>query len=71
MSKIKMTVNGALIEASEGQTILQACRANNINVPALCYLDELPPDGSCRMCYVEIEGAQYMGIPAPLLPKTA
>ena len=61
MSKtIKLTVNGTLIEAVEGSTILQACKRNNIEIPALCYLDELVPDGACRMCYVEVEGARNL-----------
>jgi len=57
---IKLTVNGTLIETGEGSTILQACRQNNIDIPALCYIDGLPPDGSCRMCYVEIEGSRSL-----------
>jgi len=61
MSKtIKLTVNGTSIEANDGTTILQACIQNNIDVPALCYMDELHPEGSCRMCYVEVEGSRNL-----------
>lgn len=56
MSNITITINGKQIEAAEGTTILEAARANGIKIPTLCYLKELDPRASCRMCVVEIEG---------------
>ena len=40
----------------EGQTILEVCRDNGIEVPTLCYEPKLPGFGACRMCVVEVEG---------------
>ena len=57
---IHITVNGTVIEAEDGATILQTCRKNNIEIPALCYLDGLLPDGACRMCYVKVEGSRSL-----------
>ena len=53
---IELTVNGSPIVVEEGLTILKACRQNNIEIPTLCYIEGLKIDGSCRMCFVEIEG---------------
>ena len=52
---IKLTINDQPIEAREGQTVLEAARANKITIPTLCYHKDLSPVGSCRMCLVEVE----------------
>lgn len=53
----KLTVDGREIEAQDGMTLLQACLDNGIYIPNLCYLEEMEdPPGSCRLCFVEIEG---------------
>ena len=49
-------VDGRQLEAFEGQTILEVCRANGIEVPTLCYDPKLPGFGACRMCIVDVEG---------------
>jgi formate dehydrogenase major subunit len=37
-------------------TVLDACRAVGVEVPALCSADRLSPGGHCRSCLVEIDG---------------
>lgn len=54
---MKVTLNGTVYEAEPGQTILDVARANNVNIPTLCYLSELSPFGACRVCLVEVEKA--------------
>jgi NADPH-dependent glutamate synthase beta subunit-like oxidoreductase/formate hydrogenlyase subunit 6/NADH:ubiquinone oxidoreductase subunit I/ferredoxin len=49
-------VDGRTLPVHEGQTILEVCRANGIEVPTLCYEPKLPGFGACRMCVVEVEG---------------
>ena len=49
-------IDGQRLEAFEGQTILEVCRANGIEVPTLCYDPKLPGFGACRMCVVDVEG---------------
>ena len=51
-------VDGRRLPAFEGQTILEVCRANGIEVPTLCYEPKLPGFGACRMCVVEVEGEE-------------
>lgn len=53
---IHAIIDGIPVEVEEGTTILQAAETAGIKIPTLCYLKDLAPDGSCRMCLVEIEG---------------
>jgi NADPH-dependent glutamate synthase beta subunit-like oxidoreductase/formate hydrogenlyase subunit 6/NADH:ubiquinone oxidoreductase subunit I/ferredoxin len=49
-------VDGRQVTGREGQTILEVCRDNGIEIPTLCYEPKLPGFGACRMCVVEVEG---------------
>jgi formate dehydrogenase major subunit len=56
MKEITLTINGKQAKGKEGNTVLEICKANGIDVPTLCHLDGLSDVGACRMCVVEIEG---------------
>ncbi|NJD28710.1 MAG: FAD-dependent oxidoreductase [Chloroflexi bacterium] len=56
---IRIEVDGRVVEGFEGQTILEVCRDNGIEVPTLCYEPKLPGFGACRMCVVEVEGEEH------------
>ena len=45
-----------MIEAEPGQTVMNAAQAAGIAIPALCHDRSLAPEGSCRLCGVEVEG---------------
>lgn len=51
----KFTLNDQTIEAKDGQTIIQAAQDAGIDIPHYCYHPDLPIDGNCRMCLVEVE----------------
>ncbi|MDR1912103.1 MAG: (2Fe-2S)-binding protein [Helicobacteraceae bacterium] len=53
---VSLTIDERLIEANEGETILQAARNAGVYIPTLCYLSSLSAAGSCRLCVVEIDG---------------
>lgn len=55
MDKIKVTIDGKELIAEKGQTILQIARDNNIEIPTLCYIDEVKAYGACGLCVVEAE----------------
>ena len=55
---IKLTINGKTIEVSEGTTILDAAKMLNIEIPTLCHHPKLTPFGGCRLCIVEVKGAE-------------
>ncbi|CAN5588445.1 hypothetical protein BH20CHL6_BH20CHL6_00430 [soil metagenome] len=52
-------VDGRQVTGTEGQTILEVCRDNGIEIPTLCYEPKLPGFGACRMCVVEVEGEDH------------
>ena len=54
--KVKVRIDGEVIAATAGQTILEVARANNAYIPALCYMEGLSAVGACRLCMVEISG---------------
>lgn len=57
-----VVIDGRSLEVAKGTTILQACEQIGVEVPTLCHLKHLNPEGSCRMCVVEIEGAHKLQI---------
>ena len=58
MSKISINIDGREIETQEGEYILNAARANDIFIPAICYLTRCSPTLACRICLVEADGKQ-------------
>jgi predicted molibdopterin-dependent oxidoreductase YjgC len=52
---IKLTIDGKLVEACRGMTVLEVARSAGIYIPTLCYDPDLKPYGGCRLCVVEIE----------------
>ena len=57
MSVVTLTVNGELISAQEGQTLLAVLKEHNVSIPTLCHLEGLSERGGCRLCLVEVEGS--------------
>ena len=53
---VTFKIDGQDVSATEGQTILDVARENNVGIPTLCFLKGLSAVGACRMCLVEIKG---------------
>jgi len=53
---LTFTIDGVEIEATPGQTIIQACDAAGIYIPRLCHHPELEPAGHCRICTCKVNG---------------
>jgi len=60
MAIVTLTIDGKTVQAEEGATILQAAAAAGIEIPHLCYMENLPANGACRLCVVEVEGARNL-----------
>jgi len=61
MSESKFVViDGNEIPYREGETVLEAARQAEIEIPTLCHDDRLTPAGACRICLVEIDGVNLM-----------
>jgi NADH-quinone oxidoreductase subunit G len=54
---VKIILNGGPVEVPDGTTVLAAAERAGIDIPHFCYHPALEPEGSCRMCLVEIEGS--------------
>ncbi len=58
--KLSIRIDGELISAEEGQTILQAAKTAGKYIPTLCALDGLSAVGACRVCLVEVAGTDRL-----------
>jgi bidirectional [NiFe] hydrogenase diaphorase subunit len=64
---LSLRIDGELVSAPEGQTILQAAKAHGKYIPTLCALGGLQPVGACRLCIVEVSGTDRL-LPACTTP---
>lgn len=60
MSARTFTLDGRLVTASAGQSILAASREHGTKIPTLCELDGLSEVGACRLCLVEVAGTNKL-----------
>lgn len=60
MRTIRIQVDGREVGVPEGATLLDACKALGIDVPTLCWAENLTPVNVCRVCVVELEGARTL-----------
>lgn len=60
-STITLEIDGRVVQAREGMTILDVARREGIPVPTLCHHDALEPAGACRLCMVEITHKDWKG----------
>jgi NADH-quinone oxidoreductase subunit G len=51
----KCTIDGKPIEVAPGTTVLQAALDNGIPMQYFCWHPDLPVDGNCRTCMIEVE----------------
>lgn len=60
MKKITFTINRKEVQGKPGEMILDVAKRNNIHIPHLCMDERLDRIGACRLCVVEIDGAQKL-----------
>lgn len=60
VSMATVTIDGHVVSVEEGTTILEAAKQVGITIPTLCDHPDLPPQGICRVCVVEIEGSYLL-----------
>jgi len=52
---MQITLDGKLVSAESGETILDVARRTGIDIPTLCHLPEIkPPSTSCLVCLVKL-----------------
>lgn len=69
LKTVPFSLNGRKIEALAGETIIQAAQRNGVEIPHLCYTENLRPDGNCRACMVEIKGERVLAPSCCRAPK--
>jgi [NiFe] hydrogenase diaphorase moiety small subunit len=65
-NEIKFQIDGKIIPAEKGQTIVEAAHANGIYIPTLCNFKGVKPKGSCRMCTIKINGKFMTACTTPI-----
>ena len=56
MDKIKLLIDGKQVEAKAGSSVLEAALDAGIYIPHLCTHPNLPVQGNCNLCVVQING---------------
>lgn len=69
MAEVTLTIDGRSVTADEGMTILEAANSANINIPTLCWDEDLEPYGGCRLCIVHVDGMR--GLPPSCTTQVA
>jgi len=54
---IKLLIDGQPVEVAEGATVLKAAEQAGLAIPHFCYHPAFVPEGSCRLCLVQIESS--------------
>ena len=55
ISKIRITIDAKTYQANEGESVLQVAMREGLDIPHLCYHEDLPIEANCRLCLVEYE----------------
>ncbi|MBD3820695.1 MAG: (2Fe-2S)-binding protein, partial [Thiotrichales bacterium] len=66
---VKIEINGQVVEAREGDMLIDVADDAQISIPRFCYHKKLSIAANCRMCLVEVEGAPK-ALPACATPVT-
>lgn len=53
-----ITIDGVRLEVEDNENVLECALKAGIYIPHLCHHPDLPENGSCRMCIVEVEGME-------------
>ena len=53
-------INGRKVSFTPGETIVDAARAADIDIPTLCYWKDAGHCDVCRICVVEVDGSETL-----------
>lgn len=56
--KVTIQIDGKVLSAEQGASVLETALTNGIYIPHLCHHPDLPDIGSCRLCLVEVAGQE-------------
>ncbi len=53
---VNLVINNAKVSVEENTSILQAAKLYNMDIPTLCYYEDLNIKSDCRVCVIEVQG---------------
>jgi formate dehydrogenase major subunit len=66
---VSFTLNGRTVVGRADQTLIEIADEQGVEIPRLCYMDGMRPDGNCRSCMVEIKGERVLAPSCCRYPK--
>lgn len=57
---VSLTIDGVAVDVAAGTTIQKASESVGIDIPTLCWAENLTPANACRICVVEVEGSRAL-----------
>ena len=57
---VEFKLDGVEMKAFEGESIIDAAKRHDVDIPHLCYKEGYRADGNCRACVVEIDGERTL-----------
>ena len=66
---IKIFIDDKPFEVEEGITVFMAAKQVGIEIPHFCYHPAFAPEGTCRMCLIEIEGVPKLELACAAVVK--
>jgi formate dehydrogenase major subunit len=57
---VTFEINGQEVSGRATETIFQVAKRQGVEIPHLCYMEGMDPDGNCRACVVEINGERVL-----------
>ena len=59
-NQVNVKIDGKPYQVSKGSTILAACKTAGVDIPTLCFLEDVSKNSSCGICVVEVKGGKSL-----------
>ncbi len=66
---IEFKLDGRTVVGRPDETIIETAKRHGVEIPRLCYMPGLRPDGNCRACVVEVKGERALAPSCCRYPK--
>src|ERR1700694_2263769 len=66
---VEFKLNGKTVVGRSDETLIETAKHYGIEIPHLCYMEGMRPDGNCRACVVEVKGERVLAPSCCRYPK--
>ncbi len=63
---VRITIDGKVVEAQEGEALIDVAADNGVYIPSLCYVRGKPCLGTCRVCSVRVNDSVMASCTVPV-----